>query len=136
MSWNELQLNIPSLEVDIVDKVYENIVVLKDKLEEMGYPSISVTNPNASYDVQIRNVINVLQTVENDLDALNNYKESVYWGEPKIISKWFTENSYRRWVRILNDIYDMTFGQKTDWAILELSDCIPTIDGLDIAIRR
>ena len=135
MSWINLDYDIKYLEKDIVNQVYGNIDYLRTALINAGYSVNSITNPDAAYATAIADVGSKLQTVENDLDVINDVVESIYWNGHYQISDYFVQANYWRWLDILRDAYDMIINGKGRWAILRLSDCIPTIDNKRIVIR-
>lgn len=132
MSWHELELNIPTLEAETVNNVYENIEYLKNALEELEYSVGSITAPNASYDTQIYQIKDKLQTVENDIAVINLVIESIYFDEAKSIGTYFKLVDYQRWVNILNDIYDILFNGKGAWCMMTLTGETGNPDAQDV----
>lgn len=135
MSWTNLPITVETLEAATVNKVYENIQFLRDKLEEYEYTVDTLDVVNARYYTQIVDVRTQLQNVENDLTKINEGITSAYYIEHKDIGVRFKLTDYQRWVKILNDLYDILVNGKGRWGILTLSDCIPTINDQNILIR-
>ena len=123
MSWNELELNIALLQPYIVNQVYENIEYLKGALETKGISVDTLQVVNAQYDTQIVDVANMLQSIENDLDKINDNKaQSTYYNEHKDIGNIFTVDDYNRWVLILNDLYDIIVNNKGIYKAIKIKE--------------
>lgn len=123
MSWNELELNIDVLQPYIVNQVYENIEYIKGALETKGISVDTLQVVNAKYDTQIVDVANKLQSIENDLDKINDNKaQSIYYTEHKDIGNIFTVDDYNRWVLILNDLYDIIANNKGIYKAIKIQE--------------
>lgn len=135
MSWHNLPLNIEYLEYDIVNNVYDNIVYLKDALESYGYSVNTLTIVNAQVSTPIVEVVNKLLGIEDDLTKVCDVVFSPEYRTPWTLREEFILADYQRWVLILNDLYSTIIEDKGKWGVLQLSDCIPTINSLSIVIR-
>lgn len=140
MMWNELELEIATLEAETVNKVYENIAFLKEQAELKGLTVRQIEAANAAMNTIIAEVGNVLQRVENGLTVINeDVTESIYYDEAKTIGSEFKLKDYQRWILCLRDLYDIIVNGKGKWGILRLTDSIPpvvpTFDGKIVIMR-
>lgn len=141
MSWNELDLYIDTLEAETVNAVMENVSFLRQELVNKGFTVDSFVNVSASMKDYIAYIRGILQDVETEIGKINEaYKnsthiESRYYYEETTYGAYFRKTDYQRWVLILNDLYDIIVNGNGRWVFLQLTDCIPTINGEDILLR-
>lgn len=142
MSWTEMDRNIATLEASTIWQIYDNIEFIKQQLD-LRYqiygepPQVdTLIVPDADYDTPVAQVKAELEKIESDLDKLCASCESIYWKEHKTIYSHFILADYQRWVDILNEYKNRILPENRGWAILELSDGLPTFeDGKYVAIR-
>lgn len=134
--WNELPKDIPTLEVEIVNKTYENLCLLRDKAIEKGLTVREFIEVEASHSTLVAAVRDELNHIEDAIQTLDeDVSESIYYGERKIIGSYFDYWDYLRWVNVINDLHGIVFENKGKWGVLQLSDGCPTIDSKKIIIR-
>lgn len=142
MSWGDTWIDIPykpkTLEAETVQNADNDEEFIYQALIDIGLTPATqetIAHTIAEYKTPIANVRTQLRTIESNLNILKELTESVYYGEAVDIGSYFTKEMYQRWYDILYDYKNNIIPDNRGWAILELSDCIPTIDGKDIAIR-
>ena len=142
MAWIELELNPQYLTAENVNNVYENCLYIAERLEELqaSIDSTDVEHPHAAMNSEIGEIQEILQTIENDINVVNesDYNDinivSQYYDEPKQIGMYFTREDYKRWVLILNDLYDII--EKGIWQILSLQYEVPVFPNNKIIVLR
>lgn len=143
MSWNNLPLQVKTLEAETVNKVYENIVYIAIEAIAKGMATAdllaNLTEVEAEMSTPIALIGSILQSVEDDLTLLNEVSESIYYEGLVTITKYFRLEDYQRWILILNDLYSIIIEDKGEWAqaysLTEEETPDFQIDGVDVYIR-
>ena len=135
MAWQNLPEYVPTLEATTVNQAYDNIDYLRDAMISQG-KTVDVLSPvHAEHSTPISEVVNILTNMEEDITILDEQVPSAFYVEPWEVSSSFTRENYKRWIMVMNDIYDIIINGKANWGRLRLSDGYPIIDGKRILMR-
>lgn len=142
MEWIDLDLNLRYLNAEDVNNVYNNCLYIAEALEDLqaSIDSSDVVDPGATMQSEIGEIQEILQTVEDDINVINEGDfeginiVSQYYDEPKTIGMYFRLSDYQRWVMILNDLKSII--DNGIWQILSLQYDVPVFTNNKILVLR
>lgn len=142
MEWIDLNLNLRYLNAEDVNNVYNNCLYIAEALEDLqaSIDSSDVVDPGATMQSEIGEIQEILQTVEDDINVINEGDfeginiVSQYYDEAKTIGMYFRLSDYQRWVMILNDLKSIL--ENGIWQILSLQYEVPVFTNNKILVLR
>ena len=137
-TWYDLSTPPDFLNTEDIGHIFENIKTIRHLLANNGFALDDLIEVAPQKSTPISKMLEILQNIEYNLDRIsdNEYK-SIYYVSP--VSVGYNGSNYDdifRWIRILNDMYNMLIGYSGKWSYVLLNDGYPTIDEKKIVIRR
>ncbi len=122
------------LNVEDITNVFNNTFLIRAMLLNKGYSVGSLKLFSAKTDIALKNVAEIFNNTEYNLDIINAVIESQYYGKSKRYSGTAPEKSdVWRWFQILNDLYSQ-LADEENIRILKCTDGYPTINGKRISL--
>lgn len=122
-----------------VNNAQANCETIKAILTAKGYNLAELSEETANYNTPLIKVIDVLNSIEYNLDVLNDtdVKSVYYGGSFRVVPNGHAHNTEQiwRWFQVLNDILPIAKGEVGKWGYLLCTDGYPTINGKRILIR-
>lgn len=122
-----------------VNNAQANCETIKSILTAKGYNLTELTKETANYNTPLVKVIDILNSIEYNLDVLNEQGVlSIYYGNRfRVIPGGYAHNTEQiwRWFKVLNDILPIAKGDVGKWGYLLCTDGYPTIKGKRILLR-
>jgi hypothetical protein len=114
-----------------------NMQTIKELLISKGYTVDDIVNVEAMKSTQLVYVYNILNNVEGNLAELNrNEIQSIYYGSRVFITDFASsKEQIKRWIDVLNDLFDILTGVSGKWGYLTCTDGYPTIENKRIILR-
>lgn len=137
MAWTEYTQPLEVLSASDVNNIKENINIIKGLLIKKGFTVSETKHFQASESTPLIEVFDILSKIEYNLDVINdNDCKSAYYREPKEIGNFASNyNDIWRWIRILNDMYEILNNRKSKWGFLVCNDGIVVINKKGILVR-
>lgn len=137
-TWYDFSTPPDFLNTEDIEHIFENIKTIRHLLANNGFALDDLIEVAPQKSTPISKILEILQNIEYNLDRIsdNEYK-SVYYVSP--VNVGYNGSNYEdifRWIRILNDMYNMLIGYSGKWSYVLLNDGYPTIDEKKIVIRR
>lgn len=135
--WHSYTEPIETLSAEDVNNISNNIIIIKELLENENYSIEELKPIFASNNTQYKDVFDILQNIEYNLDALNdNDVMSAYYGESVKIGEYASNRQdIWRWIQILNDMYEILTHERRKWTVIKCKNGFPTIEGKKIVAR-
>jgi hypothetical protein len=135
--WYNYPLPIDILNASDINNIQSNITTIRNLLIMNGYTVEQLNEIVASPNLLLKDIFDILQSVEYNLDIINNADaKSIYYIEPKTIGEYApNKTDIWRWLQILNDMYLILTGVFGKWQRLRCADGYPTITGKTILLR-
>lgn len=138
-TWYNYTEPLEILNAEDINNAQANISTIRAILTDKGYSLAELTTETANYNSQLVKIIDILNSVEYNLDVINDTDvKSVYYGKSyRAIAGGLAHNTEQiwRWFKVLNDILPIAKGEKGKWGYLLCTDGYPTINGKKIIMR-
>ena len=121
-----------------LNNAQSNAETIRSILIDKGYAVSKMSAERASVDTPYFNVIDKLNSVEYNLDILDNSLKSIYYIKSYRAfegRKAHNKEEIWRWFQVLNDLKNIVLGNQGIWGYLLCSDGYPTINGKKIITR-
>jgi hypothetical protein len=137
-TWYDLYSPPDFLNTEDIEHIFENIKTIRHLLANNGLALDDLIDVAPQKSTPISKILEILQNIEYNLDRIsdNEYK-SIYYVSP--VNVGYNGSNYEdifRWIRILNDMYNVLIGYSGKWSYVLLNDGYPTIDEKKIVVRR
>lgn len=137
--WYDYPEPIEILNAADVQCIKSNITTIRSMLMAKGYDVEPLNNIEASANLPLGKIFDLLQKIEYNLDIINSFEiKSIYYDEPVFVNvTGYASNKEDiwRWIQILNDMYNILNGTFGMWQTALTTDGYPTIDGKKLIIR-
>lgn len=137
--WYDYPEPIEILNAADVQCIKSNITTIRSMLMAKGYDVEPLNNIEASANLPLSKIFDLLQKIEYNLDIINSSEiKSIYYDEPVFVNVTAYASNKEdiwRWIQILNDMYDILNGTFGMWQTALTTDGYPTIDGKRLIIR-
>jgi hypothetical protein len=120
-----------------VNYIQENIKTIKTLLETKGQVVEELNIKTALKSTPIVEIVDIIDNIEYNLYKVNSTKiSSPYKDGYTIYGRYAPDKSnILKWIKMLNDLFDILTGVKGQWGYLLCADGYPTIDGKRLVLR-
>lgn len=136
--WYEYSSPPEILNTEDLERIYENTKTIHSLLLINDIVVGDLIEIKPSKAAPLSKILEILQNVEYNIDIIsNNEYQSIYYGSAvNVGDSGSNYDDIFRWIRILNDMYNILIGNTGKWAYVLLHDGYPTIEAKKIVIRR
>lgn len=137
MAWTNYSQPIEILSATDINNIKENIEIIRSLLVEKGVLVGDTKDFQASESTQFIEMFDILSNIEYNLDIISdNACKSVYYGYSVTIGDYASnKKDIWRWIKILNDMYNILNGNVGKWQYLVCNDGVVTVWSRKILVR-
>lgn len=134
MAWTQYTEMLDVLNASDFNNLLYNAIHIRDEMFVKDINVGTLKTKTASMNTRLKDVKQLLNNMEYNLDVLNSALPSEFYGQPVRYEE-IAPNKLQvwRWIQILNDLYSKVFDE-TNHKILQCSNGYPVINGQKIAI--